>query len=133
QAALTGAFGQVGHAAVVQVTAAVEYDHLDPLGQSGLGNGLPHLAGGGLVAAVALELQGGSGAQGDAVDVVDHLGVDILLTAEHVQAGALGSAGDLRADALVSLQTLSVGVGSLNHVSARLLTSSRRSYRPCGG
>ena len=37
-------------------------DHLDALGQSGLGHGLAHLAGGGLVAAVALQLQGGSGA-----------------------------------------------------------------------
>ena len=40
---------------MIQVAAAVKYDHLDALGQSGLGHGLAHLAGGGLVAAVALQ------------------------------------------------------------------------------
>ena len=46
---------------------------------------------------------------------------------------SLGGAGNLGAHALMPLEPLRIGIGSLNHFSARLLTSSRRSYRPCGG
>ena len=66
QAALTGAFGQLGHTAVIQVTATVEHDGVDALGLAALGHQLAHSTGGGLVAAVALDLliQGGGGDQG---------------------------------------------------------------------
>ena len=102
---------------MIQVTATVEHDGVDALGLAALGHQLTHSTGGGLVAAVALDLliQGGGGDQGVAGHVVDDLSVDVLLAAEHVQTGTLGSAEHLGTDSLMTLQTLSVGIGSFNH------------------
>ena len=62
-------------------------------------------AGRGLVAAVAFDflVQRGSRHQRVAGHVVDDLGIDVLLTAEYVQAGSFGGAGDLGTDSLMTL------------------------------
>src|SRR5699024_7896343 len=76
-----------------------------------------NLLGGLAVGAGALKalLQGGSGDQGLAHGIVDDLGVDVGLAAEHVQTGTLGRAGDLAAHSLVALKPLSLGIGTIDH------------------
>ena len=78
---------------MVQVTAAVENNRVDALGLGTLGDQLADRTGGSLVAAVAFDrlVQGGSGDQRVAGDIVDDLGVDVLFRTENVQAGSLGS------------------------------------------
>ena len=109
---------------MIQVTAAVEDDRVDALGLGALGDELTDCTGGSLVAAVALDrlVQGGSGDQRVAGNIVDDLGVDVLFRTENVQAGSLGSAGDFGANALMTLDALCL-VSGLLIISAHLLTS----------
>ena len=101
---------------MIQVTAAVEDDRVDALGLGARGDELTDCTGGSLVAAVALDrlVQGGSGDQRVAGDIVDDLGVNVLFRTENVQAGSLGSAGDFGANALMTLDALCFGIGSFN-------------------
>src|SRR5699024_303083 len=94
QAALTGALGQSGDAAMVDIAAAVEDHGADAGGLGTLSNGQANLLGGLTVGALALEalLQGRSGDQSLAAHVIDDLGVDVGLAAEHVETGTLGRA-----------------------------------------
>ena len=82
---------------MIQVTAAVKDDRVDALGLRALGNQLADRTGRGLVAAVALDLLIERGSRNERVagDIVDDLGIDVLLTAEYVQAGSFGCTGDL--------------------------------------
>ena len=118
QAALAGALGQRSDAAVVDVAAAVEDHGGDAGGLGALGHHLAHLLGRLAVGAGALEglVQGGSGDQGLAVDIVDDLGIDVGRAAEHVQTGSLGRAGDFGAHSLVALKPLGVGIDFLDHI-----------------
>ena len=52
--------------------------------------------------------------------IVNDLGVDVGSAAEHVQTGSLGCAGDFAANASMTLLTLSVSIGSLNHLGTPL-------------
>ena len=107
---------------MVQVTTAVKDHCVDSLVLGALGNGLANLGCGLTVVAAALKslLQGGSGNQGAALHIVNDLRIDVGSAAEHVQTGSLGCAGDFTANARVTLLTLSVSIGSLNHLGTPL-------------
>src|SRR3954454_18175823 len=91
QSALAGGGGQRSDAAVILVTAAIEHDGLDAGGDRPLGDQLADLGPSVLVRA-ALELgleafvERRGGRQGQALQVVDDLGVDVLARAEHAEA-----------------------------------------------
>src|SRR5947208_11491530 len=106
QTSLARAFGERLDASVVQVTAAVEDDRLDPGLLGGGGELLADLLR--LLALVALEaLEGGPGGAGErpATRVVDELREDAAVRAEDGEARALGSTGDLAAHATGAAQT----------------------------
>src|SRR5690348_9625474 len=95
QAALSGGSGQRSDAAVILVTAAVEHAGLDAGRDRALGNQLADLGRGVLVGAgLELGLQAlverRGGGQGQALQVVDDLGVDVLARAEDAEARAAG-------------------------------------------
>src|SRR5699024_8030621 len=100
------------------IAATVEDHGGDAGGLGALGHQLTHHLGGVGLGAVAVEalLQRGGRDQGLARHIVNDLGVDVGLAAEHVQAGSLGRAGDFSAHSLVALKPLSVGIGSLDHL-----------------
>src|SRR5699024_3006281 len=102
---------------MVHIAAAVEDHGLNALRLGTLGHGDAYLLGGVGLGALAGEvfLQGGSGDQGLAGHIVDDLGIDVGLTAEYVQAGTLGRAGNLCTHALVALNALRTGIGSVDH------------------
>src|SRR3954464_10609478 len=94
---VAGRVGDRSDAAVIEEPAAVEHDlgdtgGLGPVGHEGTDlRGRLDIAGG---AALEVLLDGGRGRDGAAVEVVDDLGGDVLVRAEHRQAGPLGGAGD---------------------------------------
>src|SRR6185312_13999789 len=89
QAGFARGVGEGLDAAVEQIAAAVEDHVLDALFQSAFGDQLADALGGGLVGALPAVLapfEAGRGGQGDALGVIDDLGVDVLRRAEHRQA-----------------------------------------------
>src|SRR5699024_6782423 len=117
QAAFAGALGQLSHAAMENIAAAVKHDLFNALGLGALGHGHADLAGSFLVAGGAFKilLEGGSGDQGDSVHIVDDLRIDVPIAAEHVQTRSLGCAGDLAAHSGMTLDAGSVLVKILYH------------------
>src|SRR5262249_28258711 len=106
QPALAGGVGQGLDPAVVLEAAPVEHDGRDALLLRAARDELAHLLGrrdvrARLRAFAQLLVQRGGRAQRLARVVVDHLGVDVALAAEHRQARALGGPGDALADAPV--------------------------------
>src|SRR5699024_5870990 len=89
EAALAGAFAQLFDAAVEDITAAVEHNLGDSFIGSALGQQFANLMRGFFVTAVSFEfcIQGGGSAQRHSCNIVDNLGVDVLVGAEHIQAG----------------------------------------------
>src|SRR5215468_1826672 len=91
QAALAGGSGQRSNAAVILIAAAVEHDVLDAGGDRTLGDQLADGRGRILVRA-GLELglealvERRGGRQGQALQVVDDLGIDVLARAEDAEA-----------------------------------------------
>src|SRR3954447_1149681 len=127
EAALPGALGQRLDAAVVLVAAAVAHGGLDagglrPLGQQLAGPlGLLHP-----LERAQVGLGPGDGGQRAAGVVVDELGEDPAVGAEHRDARALGAAAHLGADAAAALEAAGGG-GEDGH--ARLPTL-RATYSP---
>src|SRR5699024_9974784 len=60
-------------------------------------------------------LQRIGGNQGHAVDIVDDLGVDVRIAAEHIQAGTLRGAGDLATDTHMASAAHSLLIDVTNH------------------
>src|SRR5262245_55559278 len=91
QSALASAVGQRLHAAVIDVTVAVEHDLLDALLDARLGDRLADRARHRRLAALArlLELERRRRHERLAGHVVDDLAVDLLVAAEHGQPRAL--------------------------------------------
>src|SRR5690606_15614437 len=95
---------------------------LDPGALGALGHQLTHTGGGGDVAGgpapqVGLHRRGRG--QGGAGDVVDHLGGDVLVGTEDRQAGTLGGAPHLLADAGVPADaTVPLVLGARAHGSS---------------
>ena len=110
---------------MIDIATTVEHDGLDALCLGTFRDLLAYQLGSGLFVAVALEVlfQGRSSCQGMPVHIVDDLSIDVGLAAEYVQTGSLGRAGDLAAHSLVTLQPLSVGIGSVNHLGTPPFTS----------
>ena len=95
QSGFAGSRGDRRDPPVVEVAASIEDDLGDAGGLGPLGDELADLGGGVLVArgrAAQVGLGGGRGREGAPVAVVDHLGGDVLVGAEHGEAGALGGA-----------------------------------------
>src|SRR5690606_20434825 len=95
QAGFPGAFGQSLHPAVIEVTAPVETDLLDALGNCPFRQQAAHLTGGLFVArgfqlVPQFRVQGRSRGQSCARIIPYELGVNTLMAAEHAQAGPLG-------------------------------------------
>src|SRR5262245_1393677 len=127
QAALAGALGERFHAAVVLVAAAVEHGGLDAGGLAALAEQLARALG--LLhrlEAPQVGLRPVDRRQGAAGVVVDELGEDPAVGAEHGDAGALGRAAHLGADAAAALEAPRRG-GDDGH--ARLPTF-RATYSP---
>src|SRR5687768_11935368 len=106
ETALAGGVGEGLDAAVVLEAAAVEDHGLDALFPGARRDQLADRLGGGDVRApLGVLLQGLVQGRGRAhrlpAAVVDHLGVDVRLAAEHREPRPLGRAGDLLADAPV--------------------------------
>src|SRR5699024_1827896 len=123
QAGFAGALGERLDAALVYETAAV-VDHFgDAFFQPLLGDGLANFLGRLDIAAVALEIlvHAGSAGQGNALRVVDDLGVDVLGRAENIQTGTLGGAADLAADTAVTAKTSFVLISLIDHNVSPLL------------
>src|SRR5947208_13295208 len=105
QTSLARALGERLDASVVQVTAAVEDDRLDPGLLGSGGELLPDLLR--LLALVALEaLEGGPGGAGErpAARVVDELREDAAVRAKHREARTLARARNLASGAAVAPQ-----------------------------
>src|SRR5690606_6193224 len=121
EAAFARALGERTDVAVVAVPAAVEHDglHAGLLGPFGepLAHGLARLDAGGAVEALLAAARMGERVAGH---VVDDLGVDVLVGAEHAQARALGRAVHLAADAAADARALRDLLGSLTHRSVAL-------------
>src|SRR5699024_985432 len=117
------ALGERLDAALVYETAAV-VDHFgDAFFQALLGDGLANFLGSLDIAAVAIEIlvHAGSAGQGNALRVVDDLGVDVLGRAENIQTGTLGGAADLAADTAVTAKTSFVLISLIDHNVSPLL------------
>src|SRR5215210_7489925 len=111
KAALPGAFGKGLDTAVVLVAAAVEDGVLDAGGLRAVGEDLAGL--GGLLHRLERAQVGlgpVDGGQRAARVVVDELGEDAAVGAEHADARALGGAVHLRADAAAALEAPHRGV-----------------------
>ena len=81
-----------------QEAIAVKHNSVDASLKGFLGNGLAHLSGDFALVALGDSLRG-SGAQGITSDVVDDLGINLLIAAEDTQPGTLGGATDAATDA----------------------------------
>src|SRR5437867_7248169 len=141
QAALAGAFGDRAHAAVVEEAVAIEDDPVDPLLEAPPRRKEPHLLGG---AHVSPFLQLSPQLRRQARDrehrlpraVDDHLRVDVLVAAEHGEAGPLLRSPHPRPDPCPPAR-------ARHHLRARMhhrdpppaLTASlpQRPSRPCDG
>ena len=78
---------------MIDVTASVEYDVGDVLFLSALSDELADCLSSFLVAAALYGLiERRSAAQGNALDIVDDLSIDVVGGAEHSKAGTLGCA-----------------------------------------
>ena len=101
---------------MINVAAAVKHYFFDALLQGTFCNDRADLLCGLAVAAVAFKclLDGGSGNEGVACNVVDYLGIDVIFAAEYAQTGSLSGAGDLAAYSVVALDALSSGIRSFN-------------------
>src|SRR3954451_14291483 len=120
QAALAGALGQGLDTAVVLVAATVEDRALHAGGLRALGEQLPGLVG--LLhrlEAAQVGLRPVDGRERAARVVVDELGEDPAVGAEHGDARPLGGAGDLGADATAALEA---PLGGGDEAHARLPT-----------
>src|ERR1017187_1615607 len=121
QTSLTGCIGQSLHPAVVQVSAAIEDNLLDALLLRALCNQLADRLRGGHVSAVVfvrgLFAERGCRDQGDAVQVVDELRVDVVQRAVDVKARTLGRSGHLLADAGVHALANDVAFEGFQHSS----------------
>src|SRR5829696_2758418 len=115
QAALAGTLGEGLDAAVVLVSAAVEHRGLDAGGLGALGEQLARPLGL-LHTGQRLEVVLGpvDGGERRARHVVDDLGEDATVGAEHGDPRPLGAAGDLRAHAAAALEALG-GTGLDGH------------------
>ena len=102
---------------MIDITATIEHDSVDALCLGALCDQLADLAGSFLVACGAFEilLIGSGGSERNAVDVVNDLCVDVCVAAVDVQAGPFGRAGDLSANADMTLHTLSVLIKCFHH------------------
>jgi hypothetical protein len=107
QSAFAGPVGQRLDPTVIRVTAAIEHDLLQTLGQSPLGHQLAHARG--LLCLVQarqvlahFRIQGRGRSQGVPHVVINHLGIDVLQAAKNVQARALGGAMDSSPNTLVA-------------------------------
>src|SRR5262249_28335952 len=98
-------------ATVEQVAAAIEHGAIDAGLLRGGGKGLPHFCGlRGLVAVAALaDIEPRRGCERAAGVVVDELGEDAAVRAEHDQTRPLGRAADLAAHAPVATQACLAG------------------------
>jgi hypothetical protein len=112
QSCFPGRIGQCLNAPVINVSAAVEYDLGYTLRLRTLGNGLPNRFGGSDIAASApilfLAFGGAGGHQRLPVQVVDHLHIDVIQRAVHIQTRALRRSLHFLADALVYVSALLV-------------------------
>ena len=104
-----------------------------PFSLRALGDELANFSSGSDVAAVLLLLallaEGGGGGDGDAVEIVDELGVDVVERAIDVEARTLGSAGHLLADARVYALADDVALTGIDHDSFSFLVA----YPECWG
>src|SRR5258708_5323126 len=111
--------GQGFYAAVVEIATTIEDYLLDALLLRALGDELANLSSGGYVATVLLvfglfaERRGRR--NGDSVEVVDELGVDVVERAVDVETWALGGAGHLLADARVDALADDVALARIDH------------------
>src|ERR1700712_2240675 len=90
---------------MVEIAATVEHDLFDALLLGALCDQFANLCSGCDVSTIVflftLFAHGGGGGDGDSVEIVDELGVDVIERAVDVEARALGGAGHLLADARV--------------------------------
>src|SRR3984893_16840071 len=118
ESSFAGCVGKGFHAAVVEIAATIEDHLLDALLFRALGDELANLSSGSDVADILLVFgflaEGGGGGDGDSVEVVDELGVDVVERAVDVETWALGSAGHLLADARVDALAADVAVAGLD-------------------
>src|ERR1035438_5750419 len=133
QTSLTGCIGQSLHPAVVQVSAAIEDNLLDALLLRALCNQLADRLCCGCISAVVLVLgllaERGCRDQGDAVQVVDELRVDVVQRAVDVEARTLGRSGHLLADAGVHALANDVAFEGFQHSSSSFLMASPECWR----
>ena len=118
---------------MVYVTATVEYYFLDALFQSTFCYQLANNVSAFAVAAVSSKVLfvRRCSDQSVACYVIDDLCNNVVVAAVYAQTGSVSGTGDLIAESLVALDSSSLRVSSLNHLT-RLLTSCR-TYQPCGG
>src|SRR5258708_2833492 len=116
-----GCVGEGFDTAVVEVAATIEDHLLDALLFRALGDELANLSRGGDVATVLLVFglltEGRGGGDGDSVEVVGELGVDVVERAVDVEARTLGGAGHLLADARWDALADDVALAGLDHNS----------------
>ena len=103
---------------MVHIAAAIEDHDRDALGLGPLGQHGADLLGSLAVAGGTFKflVQGGSRSHGNAVHIIDDLGVNVRIAAEHIQARSLGCAGDLATHSGVALQTLRILIDFPNHL-----------------
>ncbi len=101
---------QLRYTSVIDIAATVKYNCFDALGKCLFAYGLTDLFSCVLVASDTLEasLDGGCGDQGYAGNVVDDLGINVLVGTVNSKSGALSSTGDLSAYSGMSLKALFV-------------------------
>jgi hypothetical protein len=108
KARFPGGVGEGLHPAVVQVATAIEDHLLDALGDGAVGQQLTHryggvAAGAGFKAGAQILVEGGGRAEGGLGGVVDDLGVDVVVGAEHGQTRTFGGAVKMATQAAVTL------------------------------
>src|SRR5271170_814487 len=114
-----GCVGEGFYTAVIEVAAAIEDNLLYALLFRALGDEFANLSSSSNVATVLLVFgllaERGGGSDGDSVEIIDELGVDVVERAVNVEAWALCSTGHLLADARVDALADDVALTRINH------------------
>src|ERR1700678_2466618 len=104
---------------MVKIATTIEDDLLDAFLFGALGDQLTDFSSSGDVAAIILLFtlftHGGCRGNGDSVEIVDELGVDVVERAIDVEAWTLGGAGHLLANARVNALADHVALTGIDH------------------
>src|SRR6202020_2063713 len=132
-ARFAGCVGESFYATVVEVAATIENPLLVALPLRALGDEVANLSSGSDIAAVLLIFgllaKGRSGGDGNSVEVVDQLSIDMVERAIDVEARALGCTGHLLADASEDALADDVARAGIDHSGFSFLVA----YPECWG